>query len=86
VCTSWVAQETVLLFRCDRQDPTHAVANTVRSGTAQVDIVWRPSSLSHNAWPDVMAGPLTSKPLVMLVNSNTASASEVLAGAAGFGR
>lgn len=58
------------------------MANTVRSGSAQVDVVWRPSGLSHSAWPDVMAGPLTSKPLVLLVNSNTASASEVLAGKA----
>lgn len=56
------------------------MANTVRSGSSQVDVVWRPSGLSHTAWPDLMAGPLTSKPLVLLVNSNTASASEVLAG------
>lgn len=62
------------------QDPGDAVANTVRSGSAQVDVVWRPVGLSHSAWPDVMAGPLTCKPLVLLVNSNTASASEVLAG------
>ncbi len=62
------------------QDPSDAVANTVRSGSTQVDVVWRPSGLSRTAWPDVMAGPLTSKPLVLLVNSNTASASEVLAG------
>jgi carboxyl-terminal processing protease len=57
------------------------VANTVRSGSSVVDVVWRPSGLPPTAWPDVMAGPLTSKPLVLLVNSNTASASEVLAGA-----
>lgn len=56
------------------------MANTVRSGSPQVDVVWRPAGLSPVAWPDLMAGPLTSKPLVMLVNSNTASASEVLAG------
>lgn len=65
------------------QDPNQAVANTVRSGSAQVDVVWRPSGLSHSSWPDVAAGPLTSKPLVLLVNSNTASASEVLAGEGG---
>jgi C-terminal processing protease CtpA/Prc len=67
------------------QDPSHAVANTVRSGSTQVDVVWRPSSLSHSAWPDVMAGPLTSRPLVLLVNGNTASASEVLAGVCRIG-
>lgn len=66
---------------CVLQDPRDAVANTVRSGSTQVDVVWRPSGLSRTAWPDVLAGPLTSKPLVLLVNSNTASASEVLAGA-----
>lgn len=64
------------------QDPTQAVASTVRSGTNQVDVVWRPSGLSPSAWPDLLAGPLTSKPLVLLVNANTASASEVLAGQA----
>lgn len=63
------------------QDPRDAVANTVRSGSAQVDVVWRPVGLSHRDGPDVIAGPLTSKPLVLLVNGNTASASEVLAGA-----
>jgi hypothetical protein len=62
------------------QDPRDAVANTVRSGSAQVDVVWRPVGLSHRDFPDVIAGPLTSKPLVLLVNGNTASASEVLAG------
>lgn len=69
----------MFVFVCS-QDPGSAVANTVRSGSSQVDVVWRPSGLSHTAWPDLMAGPLTSKPLVLLVNSNTASASEVLAG------
>lgn len=68
------------LFLVVQQDPTHAVAETVRSGSSLVDVVWRPSGLSPTAWPDLMAGPLTSKPLVLLVNSNTASASEVLAG------
>lgn len=62
------------------QDPTQTVASTVRSGSNQVDVAWRPSGLSSAAWPDLMAGPLTSRPLVLLVNSNTASASEVLAG------
>lgn len=62
------------------QDPTAAVAETVRSGSSLVDVVWRPSGLPPGAWPDLMAGPLTSKPLALLVNGNTASASEVLAG------
>jgi C-terminal processing protease CtpA/Prc len=57
------------------------VAETVRSGSSLVDVVWRPAGLSPASWPDVLAGPLTSKPLVLLVNSNSASASEVLAGA-----
>jgi C-terminal processing protease CtpA/Prc len=58
------------------------VAETVRSGSSLVDVVWRPAGLSPSSWPDVLAGPLTSKPLVLLVNSNSASASEVLAGEA----
>jgi hypothetical protein len=61
------------------------VAETVRSGSSLVDVVWRPAGLSPASWPDVLAGPLTSKPLVLLVNSNSASASEVLAGAADSG-
>eukprot|EP00882_Tetradesmus_deserticola_P003170 GHRQ01003361.1.p2 GENE.GHRQ01003361.1~~GHRQ01003361.1.p2 ORF type:complete len:167 (+),score=83.83 GHRQ01003361.1:3-503(+) len=56
------------------------VAETVRSGSSLVDVVWRPAGLSPASWPDVLAGPLTSKPLVLLVNASSASASEVLAG------
>lgn len=65
------------------QDPSRPVAETVRSGDGVVDVVWRGSSLPAGGWPDVLTGPLTSKPLALLVNRSTASASEVLAGERG---
>ncbi|KAL3145262.1 hypothetical protein ABBQ32_001001 [Trebouxia sp. C0010 RCD-2024] len=55
------------------------IAQTVRTATF-VDNTWKAGSLSREVFP-TQPGQLTKKPVVILTNSSTASASEVLAGA-----
>ncbi|KAI8470624.1 MAG: ClpP/crotonase-like domain-containing protein [Monoraphidium minutum] len=63
--------------------PPADIAETVRGGSPQViDSVWRAGALSPEIFPEVArAGPLSRRPAAVLVNSSSASASEVLAGA-----
>lgn len=55
------------------------IAETIRNEQV-IDNVWNAGRLSTEIFPD-LPGPLTSRPVVVLVNSSTASASEVLSGA-----
>ena len=55
------------------------IARTIRNQDV-VDNVWTAGRLSAEVFPG-RPGQLTAKPLVLLVNSRTASAAEVLTGA-----
>lgn len=55
------------------------IAQTVRTATF-VDNTWKAGALSREVFP-TQPGQLTKKPVIILTNSSTASASEVLAGA-----
>lgn len=59
-------------------DPSLNIAETVRNEQV-IENVWTSASLGHDFYPEV-PGPLTSRPVVVLVNKSSASASEVLAG------
>ncbi|GBF93173.1 histone-lysine N-methyltransferase [Raphidocelis subcapitata] len=64
--------------------PPADIAETVRAGSPQViDSVFRAGELSPEVFPEAAAapGPLTNRPLAVIVNASSASASEVLAGA-----
>jgi C-terminal processing protease CtpA/Prc len=71
-------------------EPAQRVAQTVRSGGVQgqpavIDTTWTAGSFSAEAYTQealAVPGPLTNRPLVLLVNRSSASASEVLAGGA----
>lgn len=45
-----------------------------------IDQEWRSATLAAEIKPDLPKGPLTTRPLALLVNRLSASASEVLAG------
>ena len=77
-------------------EPATRVAQTVRTGVTGpplVDATWSSGSgMVGVAYPTggmsgdaLAAGPLTTRPVALLVNRSTASASEVLAGECGRG-
>ncbi|GIL48895.1 hypothetical protein Vafri_5312 [Volvox africanus] len=69
-----IASASMFLRRGD------VIAKTIRGPEEVVDTVWQVGNLPYEVFPS-LPGRLASKPVVLLVNRSTASASEVFTGA-----